>query len=720
MTLFSLLAKLTLDSSQFNSALEEAQQEADSFDMPDDQTLDIDTEPFDTAIDESQGKADDFSGPDEQELALDNEPFETPLDESQENADSFEGPAEQELTLDNSDFDSALDESETKGSTFKDSIGAIFTELKGIIVTTGVVALVGQLVGSLKEGIDLARQHGDTIDKQSQKLHLSAEAYQELDYALQLSGASVTDLTRAMRNFDEIQGGKITDDQAAYFKKLGISAQDAGGNIKSAQQLMEETMYALADYSGEDRGLIMEAFFGKNSAGLNALLNQSSDQIKEMRDEAHQLGLIMTDDEVKNAAAYNDAVTRLESSIQGIKEEFASGLLPLLTDAANTLASIVAFFNPRTKDKSLAEIMFGKENEYNESIATIEETAATASALADKLLAMGDTGEMTATQYAIWEETANRLIGLVPSLGDVIDTETGQINGNSESIRENIKEWENLAKQKALQQLKEEKYQAILAKNKELIDKAADANTAAAEAETVRKNSISELNAVLEKRGYSAIDEAASMEEAYSQVADVLASLGEYDTAYMLELTGVQNKWTKAVKDANEAQKKADEMQAELEKATAEYEQWLASIDTLFGTAETSAGEATSEVSKLNDELGKLPAHKQVLIDIITQQGTGVPMPEAKGLIVPYDNFPALLHRGEQVLTASQARQGGDSGVNTGAIVSAIQSMRNDLQNMKLIVGQRVFGRTVVDYGGSRVNEYIGEAETRAAAGYGT
>ena len=719
MTLFSLLAKLTLDSSQFNSALEAAQSEADSFDMPDDQTLDVDTEPFDTAIDNSQEKADSFSGPDEQELALDNEPFETPLDESQENADSFEGPDEQELTLDNSDFDSALKESEEKSGTFKDSIGAVFTELKGIIVTTGVVALVGQLVGSLKEGVDLARKHGDTIDKQSQKLHLSAEAYQELDYALQLSGASVQDLTRAMRNFDEIQGGKITDDQASYFKKLGIDAKDAGGNIKSAQQLMEETMYALADYTGEDRGLIMEAFFGKNSAGLNALLNQSSDQIKEMREEAHQLGLIMTDDEVKNAAAYNDAVTRLETSVQGIKEEFASGLLPLLTDAANTLASIVAFFNPRTKDKSLAEIMFGKENEYNESIATIEETAATASALADKLLAMGDTGEMTATQYAIWEETANRLIGLVPSLGDVIDTETGQINGNSESIRENIKEWENLAKQKALQQLKEEKYQAILEKNKELINKAADANTAAAEAETARVNSIGELNTVLEKRGYAAIDEAASMEEAYSQVANVLASLGENDTAYMLELTAAQNKWTKAVTAANEAQDKADEMQAELEKATAAYDQWLASIDTLFGTAETSADEATAEVGKLNDELGKLPAHKQVMIDIITQQGTGVAMPEAKGLIVPYDNFPALLHRGEQVLTASQARHEGE-GMNTGAVVAAIQSMRNDLQNLRLVVGQKTFGRAVVDYGGGRVSDYIGEAENRAAAGYGT
>ena len=87
---------------------------------------------------------------------------------------------------------------------------------------------------------------------------------------------------------------------------------------------------------------------------------------------------------------------------------------------------------------------------------------------------------------------------------------------------------------------------------------------------------------------------------------------------------------------------------------------------------------------------------------------------------VPYD-MPAIVHRGETILSASQARQyrEGDMG-NTSAIVSAIQGLRNDMANLKLVVGRKTFGRAVVDYGGNGVNDYIGGSESRAAAGYGT
>lgn len=94
----------------------------------------------------------------------------------------------------------------------------------------------------------------------------------------------------------------------------------------------------------------------------------------------------------------------------------------------------------------------------------------------------------------------------------------------------------------------------------------------------------------------------------------------------------------------------------------------------------------------------------------------------AKGLMsVPYDNYTALLHRGEMVLTASQARKyrDGDTG-GSAEVVGAIQSLKNEMANMKIMVGQRVFGRTVVDYSGRRMNNYLGNADSKLAAGYGT
>ena len=616
MELFNLLAKLTLDSSDFNSGLEEAQHDANSFDLPD-----------------------------------------------------------QSLGLDTSDFDTGVKEAENTGSEFAKSMKQVFDEIKGALVVTGVVAAIGQITGFLREGVDLAAKNGDRIDKQSQKLNMTTKAYQELDYALGLSGSSIDDLSRGMRTFTEIQGGKVTDDQAAAFEKLGINAKKANGEIKDAQSLMEETLYTLADYKGEDRGLLTEYFFGKNSAGLNALLNSGSKGIKEMRKEAESLGLVMSDEEIKNAAAYTDATSRLEQSLTGIKTELAGGIIPLLTEAADTLATVIAFFSGRNKEKSLSDMFADTDGEMADSLATIESTSAVAESLADKLLKMGDTGKMTADQYAIWKGTAEQLISLVPSLGDVIDTETGKIDGNSESIKENIKQWENLAKTKALQQAKEEKFQAIVEKNQGLIDKQIEANTKEAELTAARAESLQNVNKILAANGYDTLGDAATWQEIADAQQRIVTDQPE-NYGLLMDISKAAGEWTKANNEYEAAKKQAEELAAEIAKAQQEYETWCAAADALYGTLDGDAGSATTAVQTLASELNGLPdvKHIRVTVDNIRAY------PQAKGdWSVPYDNYPSLLHRGEMVLTASQARryrEGETGGIDSATVQELLIEVR--------------------------------------------
>lgn len=95
----------------------------------------------------------------------------------------------------------------------------------------------------------------------------------------------------------------------------------------------------------------------------------------------------------------------------------------------------------------------------------------------------------------------------------------------------------------------------------------------------------------------------------------------------------------------------------------------------------------------------------------------------AKGLWdVPYDDYKTRLHRDEMVLSASRARdyREGNVGVDSSGIINMLQGLRNDLSNLQLVVGRKTFGRAVVDYGGDSVNGYIGGAESRYSAGFGT
>ena len=601
-------------------------------------------------------------------LTLDASDFDSGIDDAQKKADSFTVPDNPKLGIDTSDYNTKLDEAKGKGSEFGEAMKEIFQGVKSAVLVGGVTAAITGVISSFQQGIDLITTGGDKIDKQSKKLNLSTKSYQELSYALSLSGASIDDLTAGMRKFTEIQGGKITDAQSDAFEKLGISAEKANGKMKGAEELMTEVLYTLADYKGDDRGLLAEAFFGKSADKFNSLFEEGADGIKAMRQEAEDLGLILSDQDIKNAAEYMDATDKLSKSMDALKMNLASDIVPGLTDVANTVTKIVAFFNG-SGEKSLSDMFADDDKQLAKDLTTIEGTAAAASSLADKLLAMGDTATMTAEQYEVWKGTAEALIGLVPSLGEVIDTETGQINGNTESIRENIKAWEDMAKAKALQSAKEKKWQEIVSANEDLINKQIDANVKAAEADAKRASALEEVNQVLEKYGYEAMPETSTLQDVAKRQQELVGD-GQQNLDLLMEMSAAMNKWVEANTAADKARLDAEKLTTELENAKQEYEAWSAAADQLFGALGGDAGAAAGEVGALQSAIDGLPDEKHITISVDTVDG----IPNAKGnWSVPYDGFPAILHRGERVLTASQARHGeGEGSADPFAVAAAV------------------------------------------------
>jgi hypothetical protein len=94
---------------------------------------------------------------------------------------------------------------------------------------------------------------------------------------------------------------------------------------------------------------------------------------------------------------------------------------------------------------------------------------------------------------------------------------------------------------------------------------------------------------------------------------------------------------------------------------------------------------------------------------------TNVPMTKAKGdWNVPFDNFPALLHRGEMVLTANQARRfRGDPGAGgggldiaamTNAIVAAVKQGMEGATVKSYLDGRNVTNEVMRIAGNNRLN----------------
>lgn len=158
-------------------------------------------------------------------------------------------------------------------------------------------------------------------------------------------------------------------------------------------------------------------------------------------------------------------------------------------------------------------------------------------------------------------------------------------------------------------------------------------------------------------------------------------------------------------------------------------------LDSVIQTLQDSLSEqeraelaATSSI----EDLGQSATHAtEALNGIPRMGGSGHSFPQtgngekgdgehAKGLWnVPYDGYQAILHRGERVLTASQARHESD-GENTGTLSGMVADLKTTLSHLRLQVGEKEFGRTVADYGSTGVRRNIAGFNRRRRMGYGS
>ena len=92
-----------------------------------------------------------------------------------------------------------------------------------------------------------AAQATDSIDKMSQKIGISREAYQELDFVCSQSGASVDQLKAGMKTLTtQMQSAKDGSSSAnETFKSLGLTWEDGTGKLKDQEPMMWEAFEAL-------------------------------------------------------------------------------------------------------------------------------------------------------------------------------------------------------------------------------------------------------------------------------------------------------------------------------------------------------------------------------------------------------------------------------------------------------------------------------------------
>lgn len=200
--------------------------------------------------------------------------------------------------------------------------------LKGTLADLAASAIktaASAISDTAKEMITGAAEYGDTIDKMSQKMGMSSDAYQEWDFVLQHCGASIESLKPAMKTL-----ATAAESGSDAFAQLGISQEQIAG--MSQEQLFDATIAGLQNVTDEtQRTYLAGKLLGRGATELGPLLNTSADDVADMRAQVHDLGGVMGSDAVKAAAAYQDSLQNMQYAFSGLKNNISGELLPTLT-----------------------------------------------------------------------------------------------------------------------------------------------------------------------------------------------------------------------------------------------------------------------------------------------------------------------------------------------------------------------------------------------------
>ena len=215
-------------------------------------------------------------------------------------------------------------------------------------VAAGVGAAIGAaVVGASAAVVNMANdtaQTADEIDKMSQKIGLSAEGYQEWAYVMSQNGMEVDRLQSGMKTLvnqmDKVREGN--EEATQTFQALGVEVLNADGSLRSQEEVMNDTIRALADMGDTaERAKLQTELFGKAGTEMAPLLNNGSKAIDDLTQRAHDLGLVMSDSAVEAGAHYNDLQDDLERAGGAIKNSIGAAVLPILSKLAEKLVEFM-------------------------------------------------------------------------------------------------------------------------------------------------------------------------------------------------------------------------------------------------------------------------------------------------------------------------------------------------------------------------------------------
>lgn len=178
----------------------------------------------------------------------------------------------------------------------------------------------------------------DEAGKTARAIGVEVETLTAMQHAAGLAGLAQGEvekgLGRLARGASDAAQGLLTQKQA--FESINVAVTDNTGRMRSQRELLADIADRFAAMEdGTRKTALAQEIFGRVGTKMIPLLNEGSDGLAAMTEEARRLGIVIDDETYQSAAAFRDNLTRLKGAFTGVVRLVMQNVLPILVDLSN-------------------------------------------------------------------------------------------------------------------------------------------------------------------------------------------------------------------------------------------------------------------------------------------------------------------------------------------------------------------------------------------------
>jgi hypothetical protein len=244
---------------------------------------------------------------------------------------------------------SAFEKGSKRAQAQTESLGKKMTRIAGAIGTAFVASIGVDTVRSLVEMGKAAVDTVGALGEQAQQLGVTTDALQEFRFVASQTGIEQAEIDKSLQRLTRTIGEleKPTKAQAAAMQALGLSTDSLKGlGADKALVVLSEAFNKLPDAA--TRSAVGFDLMGRSFQTLLPLLNEGPERINAMVKAAHDLGIVLTPEQIANADKYADQIEALNASADAQKAaalaRYGEGLAKLTRDYTQFQIDLVHAF----------------------------------------------------------------------------------------------------------------------------------------------------------------------------------------------------------------------------------------------------------------------------------------------------------------------------------------------------------------------------------------